>query len=490
MSKKLPLSVRETRTFSLEYWRGSFSTEVWMPNLMTRPPIVIRSTGEISDSQSLLSAVTSKTSITDTAQMSAVHSGDLNVISPYTTNQRHFGFCWGAASAEIFKKNISTFIFGRQLYENWVDDVASSQIAQNPGPHDKYYDLANLFGADQYFKQGLFKEIVENVKDPFEQSNLLIWITLIKYLGNLWRDRGPRGTREIAIEMNNFLIQLSASDPRGVILKLFTSQFKQEHEGFKSSDAVIQFGPYGMACIDKIVELFQQFLRNREEFFDVYEVELKSGITDIEYGVILDAINEYTTSGLYVSCNLRDESVVHEVVIGRVREQEVVIKNSHGWNGQYSSAVCMGIPQEYGIMTVNLKEYVETGKEVLLSWTKINESRDLSLITPTLVTLVAEVADLHSIRRDIESEKLSTKNQILGPPPKEPIAGATHVQSKSQAPFPGPPPEEPIAGATRRLDESQEIETEPKKTKPKKTKNTKKGGKRRMKRRISKKYRK
>ena len=80
-SKKVQLSVRETRTFSLEYWRGSFSTQVWMPKLMTRSPIVIHSTGEISASRSLLSAVTSKTYITDIAQISAVHSGDLNVLS-------------------------------------------------------------------------------------------------------------------------------------------------------------------------------------------------------------------------------------------------------------------------------------------------------------------------------------------------------------------------------------------------------------------------
>jgi hypothetical protein len=321
MSKKLPLYVRETRTFSPKYWSEYFSTRVWMAKLMTLPSIVIHSTGEISVLRGLESAVTSKTSITDTAQMSAVHRGDLSVLSPYTTDQQHFRFCWGAASAEIFKKYISTFIFGRQLYENWVDDLASSPIAQYPGPHDKYYNLANLFGTNQYFKRGLFKEIVENVKDPFEQSNLLIWITLIKYFGNIWTYRGPAGITAIAIQMNQFLTKLSGSDPRGVILELFTSQFKQEHEGvFKLSDRLIEdFGTHGMACIDKIVELFQQFLRNRHKLFDVYEVELKRGITDIEYRDILDAINEYTTSGLYVSCNLRDESVRHEVVIGRVR---------------------------------------------------------------------------------------------------------------------------------------------------------------------------
>ena len=469
-SKKVKSSVRETRTFSLEYWRGSFSTQVWMPKLMTRPPIVIRSTGEISASRSLLGAVTSKTSITDIAQMSAVHSGALNVLSPYTTNQRHFGFCWGAAAAEIFKKNISTFLFGRQLYEDWVDDVASSQIAQNPGPHDKYYDLANLFGADQYFKRGLFKEIVENVKHPFEQSNLLIWITLIKYLGNLWRDRGPVGTGAIAIEMNNFLRQLSVSDPRGVIMNLFTSQFKQEHEGFKLSDEVIQFGKDGMACIDKIVELFHQFLRNREEFFEVYEVELQSGITDVEYRLILDAINEYTTSGLYVSCNLRHLSENHEVVIGKVRVPDVVIKNSHGWNGQYSSDVCMGIPQEFGIMKVNLKEYVEMENNgVLVSWIKIKESPSISLIEPTLVTVVEEV---HSIGRDIESAVVEKK-----PSPEEALADRSEAVLST---------EEALAGATRFRSNSEDT-----KTKPKKTKNTKKGGKRRIKkRRISKKYRK
>lgn len=336
---------------------------------------------------------------------------DLDVrcaLSQSTANQRGWGTCFAAATATEMVKYITTTLFGKQTHINWALDFFAN--AQPPGPHEQFYDFDELFDSRQFFKVGLFQKIIQEIDDPLNQSKVLIWITIIKYLCGLrgW-DIGGGGIMGMHIEMNNFLVELKKLGRQDKLTQYFHDLFscqiiqQQSTAGRAAFGALpdIDIGGWGRACVSKVVELFFIFLARvnivERNVFETLNISITAGEIHILYSTqkkatyaltheslsqILKGITKYTSNGFYVPIKVTESSSSHLMVIGAVDSTKTLyIKNS--W-GPESTGNVFGFYEMHGIIQTTLKDVIETCM-FEIGFRKFHLSKNFDLLVPTLL---------------------------------------------------------------------------------------------------------
>lgn len=351
-------------------------------------------------------------------------------LSQSTPDQGPWGMCWAVAKASEVTKLVSIICFGRQLFTNWTKDNFAGATA--PSPVESFQDFNNLFSSpDEFFRPGLFHDIITQVDNSLEQSKLLIWITMIKYFGNLngWGNGGG-SVEALHIEINKFFNklfkELKTGNLENYFIDLFSCQLRQitdrqEFVVFSPDERRIEIGPAGHNCVHKVTEIFSHFLSNitfemvRQKdpddpdpytkgiFYRAIDtfvftltldeticldtrnptkITLPSVVGDsVVKELILDAIKSFNECGLYALFVTQNGGGGHAMVIGRVQDDTLVIRNS--WGSQSSGHV-FGLPEKFGIISSNFDDCLVGGGTIIIGLSKVTEMKTAKLL-PTLV---------------------------------------------------------------------------------------------------------
>ena len=361
----------------------------------------------------------------------APDDGDYAALSQSTPDQGPWGMCWAVAKASEVTKLVSIICFGRQLFTNWTKDNFAGATA--PSPVESFQDFNNLFSSpDEFFRPGLFHDIITEVKNPLEQSKLLIWITMIKYFGNLngWGNGGG-SVEALHIEINKFFNklfkELKTGNLENYFIDLFSCQLRQitdrqEFVVFSPDERRIEIGPAGHNCVHKVTEIFTHFLSNitfeevrqidpddpdpstKDIFYraiDTFvftltldeticldtrnptEITLPSVVgNSVVKELILDAIKSFNECGLYALFVTQNGGGGHAMVIGRVQDDTLVIRNS--WGSQSTGDVDGGLKEQFGIISSNFDDCLVAGK-ITIGLSKVTEMKTATKLLPTLV---------------------------------------------------------------------------------------------------------
>lgn len=356
--------------------------------------------------------------------------GDHAALSQPTAHQRGWGMCWAVAKASEVTKLVSTICFGIQRFRNWTkNDFAG---AQAPSPVESFQDFERLFNGMEFFRPGLFHDIITQVENPLEQSKLLIWITMIKYFGNLngW-ENGGGSVEALHIEINKFFNklfkELKTGNLENYFIDLFSCQLRQitdrqEFVVFSPDERRIEIGPAGHNCVHKVTEIFTHFLSNitfemvRQKdpddpdpstkgiFYRAIDtfvftltpkkticldtrnpekITLDSVVGDsVVKELILDAIKRFNECGLYALFVTQNGLGGHAMIIGRVQDDTIVIRNS--WGSQ-STGDLFGLKERFGIISSNFDDCLKGGGKITIGLSKVTENETATKRTPTLV---------------------------------------------------------------------------------------------------------